>query len=187
MSIVEDDLLRIFVAAKRRVDFPRFALDAVTTTLHAAKVWLAKKIDDGAECPCCGQLAKVYKRKLNGSMVFVLTLIEKDRTGDWIHVPSYINAKVKDPAVAAAVRGDWAKMVHWGLIEERRGVRSDGSTRVGYYKITSAGRRFVQNRIRVPKHVWIYDGEAIERADTETVSIVEALGDKFDYAELMRS
>ena len=183
MKKLED--LSIFVAAKARVGFPRFTRDAALTTLYAAKVWLAKLIDDGAECPCCGQLAKIYKRKLNSSMAFVLTLIERDRRGDWIHVPSYINAKVKNPAVAAAVRGDWAKLVHWGLLEELRSKRPDGSYRVGYYKITKNGRLFARNKLRVPQHIWIYDGEVIDRQDTETVSVIEALEDKFDYAELM--
>jgi hypothetical protein len=45
----------------------------------------------------------------------------------------------------------------------------------------------VQNKLRVPKHIWLYDGHTTERQDSETVSIIEALGDKFDYSELMRA
>ena len=157
------------------------------TTLLEVQQWLQKRLDDGVECPCCTQLAKVYKRKLNGAMAFVLLLISRLKGGEWIHVPSFINAQVRNPAVAAAIRGDWAKLTHWGLIEELLGERPDGSTRVGYYKITRNGRLFVQNKLRVPKHIWLYDGHTTERQDSETVSIIEALGDKFDYSELMRA
>jgi len=172
----ETDLLRIFVAAKKRVGSQRFSQDPATTTLRAAKVWLAKKLNDGAECPCCGRHSEIYKRSLNSAMVFVLILIDRSKDYNQLHVPSYINAQVKNPKLAASVRGDWAKLVHWGLIEE---------TRRGCYRITEKGRLFVRNRSRVPKHVWVYDGEALDQQDTETVSVVEALGDKFDYSELM--
>ena len=30
------------------------------TTLVYAKVWLRNHLDEGAECPCCRQLAKVF-------------------------------------------------------------------------------------------------------------------------------
>jgi hypothetical protein len=156
-----------------------------TTTLLEAQQWLQRGLDDGVECPCCTQLAKVYKRKLNSAMAFVLILIDRRDGGEWIHVPSYINAQVKNPAVAAAIRGDWAKLTHWDLIEELVGERPDGSTRVGYYKITKNGRLFARNKLRVPRHIWLYDGCVIERQDSETVSITEALGDKFNYSELM--
>ena len=155
------------------------------TTLAQAIDWLEERMDDGAECPCCGQLAKVYKRKLNSAMAFVLLLIHRRKGTDWVHVPSYINAKVRNPAVAAAVRGDWAKLTHWELLTALEGERPDGSKRIGYYKITTKGRRFAHNQIKVSKHLWFYNGGPTDRVDTETVSIVDALGDQFDYSELM--
>lgn len=155
------------------------------TTLAQAIEWLEERLDDGVECPCCGQLAKVYKRKLNSAMAFVLLLIHRRKGADWVHVPSYINAKVRNPAVAAAVRGDWAKLTHWGLLDALEGERPDGSKRIGYYKITTKGRRFANNQLKVSKHVWFYNGGSAERVDDEMVSIVDALGDKFDYSELM--
>lgn len=182
-----ENLIRVL--APTRSTFPRYRKDPERTTLNAARAWLAARLDDGAQCPCCGQLSKVYKRKLNSAMAYVLILIERAHRVDndaWIHVPSHINAKVKNPAVAAAIRGDWAKLTHWGLIEELLGQRPDGSTRVGYYRITSDGRRFVRGKSRVSRHIWLYDGRTLHREDDETVSIFEALEDKFDYSELMR-
>ena len=37
-------------------------------TLDDAEQWVEDNREDGAECPCCGQLAKVYKRPLNVTM-----------------------------------------------------------------------------------------------------------------------
>jgi hypothetical protein len=153
--------------------------------LDEARNWLEAGLEDGVECPCCGQLAKIYKRKLHGMMAFVLLLIYRHKGDEWIHVPSLINAKKKSPTVWAGNGGDWSKLLHWGLIEALVAERSDGSTRVGYYKITDKGRLFAQNKIRVPHCVWLYNGQRLDRKDTKTVSIVEALGDKFDYTELM--
>ena len=34
-------------------------------TLDEAKAWLRDQVDDGAHCPCCGQFAKVYKRRIH--------------------------------------------------------------------------------------------------------------------------
>ena len=63
---------------------------------------------------------------------------------EWLHVPSYIAEMVADhPRRAAAVRGDWAKLKFWGLIEEKPDVRDDGSPRVGYWRMTPLGRQFV--------------------------------------------
>lgn len=180
-----DTARSVFASVRSRVE--RLSLDrAEMMSLNSARAWLSERLDAGAECPCCGQLAKVYKRKLNGAMAYVLLLIARRDGDDWIHVPSYINAHEKRPGVAAAIRGDWAKLVHWGLLEELLGERPDGSTRVGYYRITERGRRFARGKLRVPRHIWIYDGRVLEHKDTETVSIREALGDKFDYSELMK-
>jgi len=163
-----------------------FSGDPSTTTLQSAKDWLRDRVDVGAKCPCCTQLAKVYKRKLTGPMAYALILIERNfrTSGDWLHVPSYLSKWSK---IGSAVRGgDWAKLVHWKLIEEKPEIRDDGSPRAGYYKITQLGIDFAQGRVAVPKFVYLYDSRVIQRACTETLTVAEALGSNFNYAELMR-
>ncbi len=172
------------------VDSDGNAFETQGASLEDAKRWLRARFEKGASCPCCSQFVKLYKRKLSKSMAYVLLLIASYFRGDpveeWLHVPSYIAEMASDhPRRAAAVRGDWAKMKLWGLIEEKPGTRDDGSSRVGYYKLTDLGRRFVNREVKVPAYVFIYNSGTLHRDVEEMVSIDDALGTEFSYAELM--
>jgi hypothetical protein len=166
--------------------------DARGASLEDAKKWLRSRFEKGATCPCCNQFVKLYRRQLNKSMAYVLLLIARyyrhglHAAEEWLHVPSYIAETGADnPRRAAAVRGDWAKMKLWGLIEEKPGVRDDGSPRVGFYRMTVLGRRFVDREVKVPSHVYIYNGEPLQRVVEEMITIDDALGRDFSFAEIM--
>ena len=159
-------------------------------TLEDAKKWLRVRFGKGATCPCCAQYVKLYKRSFNKSSAYVLLLIacyfRGDPVEEWLHVPSYIAEMAADnPRRAAAVRGDWAKLKFWGLIEEKPDTRADGSPRVGYWKLTQLGRQFVNREVKVPSHIFIYNGEALDRTVDEQITIDDALGTDFSYNEIM--
>lgn len=159
-------------------------------SLEDAKKWLRVRFGKGAACPCCNQYVKLYKRSLNKSSAYVLLLMECHFRGDpveeWLHVPSYIAEMAADnPRRAAAVRGDWAKMKFWGLIEEKPEVRADGSPRAGYWKLTPLGRQFCRREVKVPSHIYVYNGEALPRTVDEQITIDDALGTDFSYDEIM--
>lgn len=163
-------------------------------TLWEVQEWLLERLDDGVVCPCCKQYAQVYKRRLNAAMAYVLVLIEKWHADqdlpvgktEWLHVPSHIAKEAAaNPGRAAAVRGDWAKLKHWDLIEEQPSQRGDGSRRVGYYRITQRGIDFVRGVISVQAYIWIYNEVRLERTVTERITIREAMGVKFNYQDLM--
>ena len=132
---------------------------------------------------------------MNKSMAYVLLLLARYyrradvQPDEWLHVPSYIaEMAASNPRRAAAVRGDWAKMKLWGLIEEKPGTRDDGSSRMGYYRMTDLGRQFVARAVRIPAYVYIYNGEPLKRPGRpveELITIDEALGKDFSYAEIM--
>lgn len=160
-------------------------------TLAEAKDWLRRRVDEGATCPCCHQFAKVYRRTMTASMAYALVLIYRHFTAagpfaTWLHVPTYLSNVAQ---WSVTVRGgDWAKLVHWGLIEERRDeLREDGSSRTGWYRITSDGKLFVQRKLKVKKYVHIYDGQKLPREVPEEIDIADALRKKFNYEELMAS
>jgi len=157
-------------------------------SLEEAKKWLRERVKDGAKCPCCTQFAKVYKRKINSSMACVLTVVAKffRRSPDpWLHVPSYIESQPLPPKVRAAVRGDWAKLVYWRCLEAKPGEREDGSTRIGFWRITQVGMDFVSGTIQLPKYARIYDDRCLGLVG-DRISITDALGDRFNYDELMK-
>lgn len=160
------------------------------TTLAEAKQWLRARFTKGATCPCCNQFVKLYPRKLNKSMAYVLLLMEchfrSDPVEEWLHVPSYITEMV-DPRRAAVIRGgDFAKLKYWGLIEEKPDVRDDGSPRVGYWKLTPLGRQFCRREVKVPRRVYTYNSESLPWGVAEKlISIDDALGDAFRYDEIM--
>jgi hypothetical protein len=162
------------------------------TTLEDAKKWLRDRFGKGATCPCCNQFVKLYDRKLNKSMAYVLLLIARYyrrvevKPDAWLHVPSYIaEVAIGNPRRAAAVRGDWAKLKYWGLIEEKPDVRADGSSRVGYWRLTQLGRQFVAREVKVPARVFVYNGEPLHRDVEEQITIDDALTTEFSYAEIM--
>jgi hypothetical protein len=152
-------------------------------TLEEARDLVRDNLREGLVCPCCEQFAKVYKRKLNGAMAASLVLIARHfkHSTEWLHVENYLKEL---PGIPASLRGDFAKLRYWGLIERMEGEREDGSNRVGYYRITPLGKDFVEGRVKVPGHVYLFNSECIGHSD-ETLHIGEALGTAFDYAELM--
>lgn len=160
-----------------------------STSLAQAKGWLRTQFEDGAPCPCCNQFVKLYKRPMNGSMAYALILINKyfKNNSDWLHVPSYLLEQNLPAKVGAAIRGDWAKLKFWGMIEPKEEIRPDGSDRAGLYRITETGRKFVQNELAVPKYQLLYNQVVVRPPEGPMVKIQDVLGDKFDYTALMNS
>jgi len=169
--------------------FARFKHDPRRVTLNDAIDWTGSHMRQGAYCPCCGQLTKIYRRKLNSSMAYALILIYKrsrQETGGWFHVPSHIAGLGLKGAVAAAIRGDWAKLVHWELIEPQQGPHEGEGRTSGIWRVTERGRDFVLGLTREREYVLIYDGNCIG-LDGDLISIQTALKNRFNYEELLRA
>jgi hypothetical protein len=75
--------------------------------------------------------------------------------------------------------------VHWNLIASVGGNRADGCKHNGHWRITERGEQFVKQQILVPSHVYLYNGK-FQGYSQESTSILQALGKKFNYNELMR-
>lgn len=149
-----------------------------TTPLGQVRALIRDHVDEGITCPACRQRAQVYRRTITGKMAAFL--IELSRTP-----ADPITGFVYIPAMRHA-QGDSVKLRYWGLIQGLVGLREDGSNRVGYWRITEEGSRFVAGDGRVPKHVRVYDGESLGYAEgAPLISIRECLGKRFDYDALM--
>jgi hypothetical protein len=150
---------------------PNFSSQA---SLAQVRAWLRVKRDEGVICPACDQHVKVYRRKINSGMARSLMLMYRIAGRDWLHVPTQIGAKSREEG----------KLAYWGLVEEEKVLRPDGG-RTGYWRVTRLGELFVLNKCTVPKYARIFKGELVSLDSDEQVSIVDALGTKFNYAEMM--
>lgn len=148
-----------------------------SASLADARQFVQANLDDGAHCPACGQMAKVYRRQIHAAMAQALIILyrfEAANPGEWAHLPTVLQRK----------QGDDAKLRYWDLIEEAAEQREDGG-RAGYWRITDRGRRFVRGEIRVPKYALVYDSAFLGFDDDQTVDIRDALGTRFRYDDLM--
>lgn len=139
--------------------------------------WLEEHLAEGADCPACGQRAQLYRRKLDSGMARVLIQMytrQSKNPDRWVHVPSL-----------GTSGGDPIKTRHWDLIEKRDDVRDDGSPRAGWWRLTDLGVQFVQGRTRIPKYAYLYNGICVRLDADETISVQDALADRFNYDELM--
>lgn len=153
--------------------------DPPRDTLEEARAQVQAGLDEGIECPCCGQFAKIYRRKLNASMAKAMCALAR-YAGDhrWVHLFGFLTKHGVQHSDAPMLR-------HWGLIEESPTERPDGNPRAGMYRITARGLRFTSLLDTVPEHVLLFNGDVLGWAERR-VSLREALGTKFSYDELMR-
>tara|TARA_R110000744_G_scaffold28730_1_gene68941 strand:- start:620 stop:1144 length:525 start_codon:yes stop_codon:yes gene_type:complete len=130
------------------------------------------------ECPCCGASNKVYKRKLSSTMTATMCAISAtDEEGGWVHLNRVPRRFVHG--------GEVAQLQHWELLEQKRNDNTR-KRRSGVWRLTPKGYAFVRGELRVPSHAFVCSpGDRLLGWETTTTGVVEALGDHFDYQELM--
>ena len=139
--------------------------------------WRAVIEGDGGHCPCCDRWGKVYRRNLNAAMARGLIWLTKqpDRGDGWVHVPSN--------APAWMLRAQQLPTLHlWGLVEDFPKQTRLASS--GLWRVTPLGIDFANNRTRVNKYVYVYNNTLLDK-DGADISIIDALGDKYNYHEIM--
>jgi hypothetical protein len=100
----------------------------------------------------------------------------------WVHVNAFLVKVRRHSSIAG---GDAVKLRFWELLEREKSERDDGSDRVGRYRITDLGEKFVEGGVAVPKYAYTYN-QLLLRMSEQTITIQQALGKKFNYSELMR-
>lgn len=141
-----------------------------TSTITDAREHLNMNIEKGLPCPVCDQFCKLYNRKINTGMArWLLEVVIKFGDSSWFDIKQ-----------TSARGGDYGKLRYWGIIEAGSESRSQG----GKWRITEQGISFAMGVMRMPRNVYVRNNEA-KGFSEDTISIQEALGDKFDYDELM--
>jgi len=147
--------------------------------LTVARHWVRENLyGAGAVCPCCGRLARIYRRSMGphvaASLCSIYRAFSEHPENDWVNVPELLRGS------RLGSGGDYAKGLLWGLIESR--PEQQGPT-VGWYRLTEAGVGFVLGEVGVPEHIWVYEGE-VQGHEDSIVSVFDALGGQYDYFEL---
>lgn len=147
------------------------------TTLRQAKEWLRTQTDKGANCPCCNQFVKFYKRKLYASMSRMLIALYYMEPDEYHHIQTIAKAG------GTGHPGDFAKLVYWEMIIEKT-LDGEDKRSSGWWKITEKGQKFVQNQLSVLSHCLVYNKKVLDRYG-DSITIRDSLGKKFSYEELM--
>jgi hypothetical protein len=151
-----------------------------TTTLAEAKVWLGGACREKgiAECPVCSQAAKIWKYQIVASAASgLVSFATKFGDGEYYHV---------EKCGLSGLGGNWGRLRFWGLLEQKPKSADDKEKKhSGYWKITERGLNFAMGRISVPRYILMYD-EKFLGFEGMPVSIVECLGNKFDYQEILK-
>lgn len=125
-------------------------------TLAEARAALREVLREGAICPCCDRVAKIYRRSISGAMLADLVTLaqrEMEEPSSWVKI---------GVGGFRPESGDYSKLRWWGLIEQKPEVREDGSNRCGLWRITDLGIQFVRGQTFVRKYVYEYDGKLVE-------------------------
>jgi hypothetical protein len=150
-----------------------FSLDM---TIAAARKVLEDLLEKGVICPTCGQNARIWRRQIHASMAHALIVVWQEAgTNKWVRVPDLLTHRQN---------ADFAKLAHWGLIEEEIELRREDGGKAGVWRVTSLGERYMLGHVALPKYARVYAGGLLGFFG-ETRTIRQALGKKFDYDELM--
>jgi len=146
-----------------------------SASIQFARAWLRERLHDGADCPVCTQRVQLYRRKLNAGMAKALIQIYIQAGTEWTRVQDIPNGPKG---------GDYAKLRFWGLLEPRGDQAGDGNS-AGWWRVTAAGQAFIHGA-PAPSHVGTFNNQTYPLREPVTqITIREALGDKFDYDQLM--
>jgi len=147
------------------------------TTLADARRHVRANWEEGVACPCCGLYVRLYKRKLNSSMARGLIAMHCAAGTNYINIYDGL------PIANVAAR-QLPTTRYWKMVERPDVHKTDRNPRSGLYRLTSRGVDFVLNRIWAPRHVFVYN-DRVRKIGDEHTCVTEALGDHFNYAELM--
>lgn len=153
-------------------------------TLEEAKLFLRKNWEKGVVCPCCNHFVKRYKYAFHNGMARALIyLYQATNNGIGSDNDGYINVNPYFVSIGVKFFGYHPKLEHWRMIER---MPNTDTTKPwsGYWRITERGKQFADGNLKVAKHVYLYNKDALGFSD-ELIDIRDALGKKFDYDELM--
>lgn len=151
-------------------------------SLKLARLRMANAaIEKGDRCPCCGKHTKVDNRKLNSTMARSLIWLVKESGPDrkWVNWQGKAHANLRRSNQLSTLKHG----PEWEMVEPR--PNKDASKKnSGWWRPTNRGVDFVRREIRVRQRVHTYNDTVLNFSGPK-IDIKDALGSKFNYAELM--
>lgn len=149
------------------------------TAIDEAKKWVIETAITlkPCKCPVCGQVVKLYPRKLSSALarflidIYNLT-IDRPAGDRWINVSKELIVKSDHH-----ITRDYSILRFWGLLE----TSLDDA---GMWRITESGVAFVEGRLVTPQFAYVYNNYCVRLSET-TTDIKGALGSKFSLTELL--
>ncbi len=150
-------------------------------TLKEAKQHLRDNWEKGTTCPCCGQMVKLYSRPMHHTMAAMLIrLYRLQKSPDEYHHIKHLVA-----GISATGTSDFSKLRYWGLVEQMPKDPKESKRTSGYWRITQRGVQFVLGQRTEHQRVLIFNKKNLGLTGNQ-ITIKQALGDSFDYNELMK-
>ena len=151
-----------------------------TDTLAQARADLRSRLDDGSICPCCDKYARRYRRRFNSTMsrslIWLVRSWEAKGSEGWIDVPAV--------APRWVVRSNQLPTIRWWSLAERPPNDDPLLKHSGLWRPTKNGVAFAHRRTHIQDTAVTYNGN-VEAISGAYVDIVDTLGIRFNYAEMM--
>lgn len=142
-------------------------------TLKEAKDFLNANWKVGVDCPCCKQFVKLYPTTFSSNMaIFLISLVrlyEKNKRP--IH---YKECKFGSR--------NYPHLAKWNLMVTDK-CETDKKTS-GFWTPTEHGIAFANNKCSVKSKAYLYNNTMFGFGGDD-IKIIEALGNKFNYQQLM--
>ena len=171
-----------------RVGIKREEVDCFKTVLKKLREIINGVGKSGVRCPVCDQYARINSYNLTNRMLGSLMILYEHFDKTKYHHKDDISTKALEvlgkQAMSSAVSGEFAKMKHWGLIEEAEKDENKDSRTSGMWRITKRGGDFVEGKIQVPSYIHIYNS-TLYGFSGKMVYAVECCKNKFSYKELL--
>jgi len=149
-----------------------------TDLIKLRKEFIEHIKEKGVHCPVCDRYAKIYRRKLNSTMARGLIWLYHEGGKDQ---RLYVNFSRMPPFL---LKSNQLASNRWWNLVERKPNDDPKIKHSGMWRLTTLGRNFVMGYTAVKSHIWHYNSQALG-FDGEWIKIQEALGEHFNYSEMM--
>lgn len=135
------------------------------------------------ECPCCKRKARVSPLKVHSTLAEMLCKLYRASIRINGVADSYVHL-TQFPASKTTSGRDFSIVHHWGIAEPMKASPDENKRSSGMWRLTQKGVEFVNGRLAIPRNAFVFDNRVVDYSQ-ENVTIHTALGDDFDWFELI--